>query len=71
MRYITEIGDQSENWLVIDTANNNATVGVHESATLAALDAFKRERDSCQEDLLTLMQRQEDLLRQVQHKFAA
>ncbi len=61
MRYITEMGNQKEFWLVVDTANNNTTVGVHMSATLAALDAGKREQDSCQKDLLP----------QAQHKAAA
>ena len=50
MRFITEMGNQNVYWLVVDTANNNATVGVHTSATLAALDAAKREQDSCQKD---------------------
>ena len=48
MRYITEMGNQKEFWLVVDTANNNTTVGVHMSATLAALDASKREQDKTQ-----------------------
>ncbi len=61
MRYITEMGNQKEYWLVVDTANNNTTVGVHMSATLAALDASKREQDSCQKDPLP----------QLQHKAAA
>jgi len=71
MRFITEMGHQSENWLVLDTADNNATVGVHTSATLAALDAYKREQDSCHEELMTLYQRQEGLVKQLQHKTAA
>jgi len=32
-------------WLVFDTKNQNRVVGVHNSATLAALDATKREQD--------------------------
>ena len=71
MRFITEMGEQAGCWLVVDTANNNAIVGNHGSATLAALDAFKREEDSCPEDLLTLLQRQENLLTLLQHKSAA
>ena len=61
MRFITEMGNQTGNWLVVDTADNDAIVGVHMSATLAALDAFKREQDSCQKDPLP----------QTQHKTAA
>ncbi len=71
MRFITEMGNQPEDWLVKDTANNNATVGVHTSATLAALDAYKREQDSCYDELLTLQQRQEDLITVLQHRTAA
>ena len=37
MRFITEMGEHAGCWLVVDTANNNAIVGNHESATLAAL----------------------------------
>ena len=55
MRFITEMGEQAGCWLVVDTANNNAIVGNHESATLAALDACKREKDRCDEDLLMLI----------------
>ena len=61
MRFITEMGDQKGNWLVVDTADNNAIVGVHTSATLAVLDAAKREQDSCQKDSSP----------QTQHKTAA
>ncbi len=61
MRFITEMGNQTGNWLVVDTADNDAIVGVHMSATLAALDAFKREHDSYQKDPLP----------QTQHKTAA
>ena len=49
MRFITEMGYQEGYWLVVDTENNSAIVGTHQSATLAALDAFKREEDSCLE----------------------
>ena len=45
MRFITEMGDQKGYWLVVDTADNNAKVGFHMSATLAALDAAKREQE--------------------------
>ncbi len=61
MRFITEMGNQKGYWLVVDTANNNAIIGIHMSATLAALDSGKREQDSCQKDLLP----------QAQHKAAA
>ncbi len=61
MRFITEMGNQKGYWLVVDTANNNAIIGIHMSATLAALDAGKREQDSCQKDPLP----------QLQHKAAA
>ena len=50
MRFISKTGNQKGYWQVVDTANNNAIVGVHISATLAALDAAKREQDSCQKD---------------------
>ena len=50
MRFITEMGDQKGRWLVVDTADNNAIVGVHASATLAALDAAKREQECCRKD---------------------
>ncbi len=52
MRFITEMGNQKGYWLVVDTANNNAIIGIHMSATLAALDASKREQDSCPKDPL-------------------
>ena len=71
MRFNTIMGNDSGSWLVVDTADNNEIVGVHTSATLAALDAYKREQDSCHEDLLTLMQRQKDLSTLLQHKTAA
>ena len=71
MRFITEIVKQTGCWLVVDTANNNTIVGIHQSETLAALNAFKREKDSCQEDLMTLLHRQEGILTLLQHKTAA
>ncbi len=61
MRFITEMGDQIGSWLVVDTAGGNAIVGVHGSATLAALDAAKREQECCQKDPS----------RQTEHKTAA
>ena len=45
-RFIAEIDRKKERWLVFDTENRNAVVGVHRSPTLAALDAAKREQDS-------------------------
>jgi hypothetical protein len=71
MRFITEMGNQSECWEVVDTADHNAIVGVHETATLAALDAYKREQDNCHEELLSVMQRQKDLSTLLQHRTAA
>ena len=71
MRFITKMGEQTGCWLVVDTADNNAIIGIHQSATLAALDACKREKDSCDEDLLMLMHRQKDLSTLLQHKTAA
>ena len=61
MRFITEMGDQIGSWLVVDTAGGNAIVGVHASATLAALDAAKREQEC----------RQKDPSRRTEHKTAA
>ncbi len=61
MRFNTEMGDSPGRWLVVDTADEGAIVGAHTSATLAALDAFKREQESLQEDPLA----------QVRHKTAA
>ena len=71
MRFITEMDEQTGRWLVVDTENNNEIAGIHELATLAALDAFKREKDNCQEELMTLLHRQEGLLTLLQHKTAA
>jgi len=53
MRFITEMDSQSRNWLVLDTVNGNKPVGIHFSATLAALDAFKREQDEAPDAPLT------------------
>ncbi len=47
-RFIAEIDSKKERWLVFDTKNHNSIVGVHQSPTLAALDAAKREQDSHQ-----------------------
>lgn len=52
MRFITEMGNKKGYWLVVDTLDNNSIVGAHASATLAALDACKREQDSFQKALL-------------------
>jgi hypothetical protein len=71
MRFITEMGHQSRRWEVVDTADDNAIVGVHKSATLAALDALQREKDSCHEGLLALIQSQKDLSTLLQHNTAA
>ncbi len=46
MRFITEMCKQKGFWVVVDTADKNAIVGVHKSATLATLDAFKLEQDN-------------------------
>jgi len=46
MRFVTDFDDRNGHWLVVDASNNNEIVGDHESATLAALDAIKREEDS-------------------------
>ena len=54
MRFITEMDNRSSNWLVLDTQNGNAVVGKHNSATLAALDAFKREHDVTTESIRAL-----------------
>lgn len=45
LRFIAEMDSQQGFWLVFDTQNQNRVVGVHNSATLAALDANKREQD--------------------------
>ncbi len=49
MRFLTEIDDRNGHWLVIDVCNSKI-VGDHFSATLAALDAMKREQDSLMEE---------------------
>ena len=46
MRFITEMNSNDNHWLVLDTGKGNAVVGKHASATLAALDAFKREEET-------------------------
>ena len=71
MRFNTIMCNEPESWLVIDTADDNAIVGVHTSATLAALDALKREKDNFDDDLMALMQRQKELSILLQHKTAA
>ncbi len=45
MRFVAEKDGQKGLWLVFDSLNGNAVVGVHKSETLAILDAFKREQD--------------------------
>ena len=45
LRFIAEMDSQEGFWLVFDTKYDNRVVGVHNSATLAALDANKREQD--------------------------
>ena len=45
LRFIAEMDSHEGFWLVSDTKNQNRVVGVHNSATLAALDATKREQD--------------------------
>ena len=49
MRFITEFDDRNGHWLVLDVSNSKI-VGDHFSATLAALDAMKREQDSLMEE---------------------
>ncbi|MDA0306913.1 MAG: hypothetical protein O3B76_11640 [Proteobacteria bacterium] len=46
MRFYTDFDEQNGHWLVLDAANDKRVVGDHISATLAALDAMKREDDS-------------------------
>ena len=50
MRFSTEFDDCNGHWLVLDAANNGKIVGDHISATLAALDAMKREQDGLMEE---------------------
>lgn len=71
MRFNSIRCNESGWWLVVDTEDNNTIVGVHQSATLAALDALKREKDNFDENLMALMQRQKDLSTLLQHKTAA
>ncbi len=56
MRFITEFDDRSGHWLVLDVSNNHI-VGDHISATLAALDAIKREEDSLMEEAAARIRR--------------
>ncbi len=44
MRFVAEKDPQNRLGIVFDTVGN-ALVGVHNSETLAVLDAFKREQD--------------------------
>ena len=46
MHFVAKKDDQNELWLVFDSQNGNAIVGVHELETLAFLDASKREQDT-------------------------
>ena len=46
MHFVAIKDGQKERWLVFDTLNDNAIVGVHELETLAFLDASKREQDT-------------------------
>ena len=43
--FVAEKDTQNGLWLVFDTLNGYAVVGVHRSETLAILNAFKREQD--------------------------
>ncbi len=45
LRFIAEMDSHESFWLVFDTQNQNWVVGVHNSATLAALDAIKCEQE--------------------------
>ena len=56
MRFVTEFNDRSGHWLVLDVSNNQI-VGDHISATLAALDAIKREEDSLMEEATARIRR--------------
>ena len=49
MRFITEFDGRNGHWLVLDVSNGKIA-GVHSSATLAALDAMKREQDGLMEE---------------------
>ncbi len=46
MRFVAEKDSQTRLWVVFDSLNGYAVVGVHKSETLAVLDAFKREQDA-------------------------
>ncbi len=46
MRFVAEKDPQNRLWMVFDTRDANALVGVHKSETLAVLDAFKREQET-------------------------
>ena len=56
MRFLTELDDRNGHWLVIDVCNGKI-VGEHLSATLAALDAMKREQDSLMEEAAARLNR--------------
>ncbi len=56
MRFITEFNDRSGHWLVLDVSNNQI-VGDHISATMAALDAIKREEDSLMDEAAARIRR--------------
>ncbi len=56
MRFVTEFDDRNGHWLVLDVRNNQI-VGDHVSATLAALDAIKREEDSLMEEAAARIRR--------------
>ncbi len=56
MRFVTEFDNQNGHWLVFDVSNNQI-VGDHISATLAALDAIKREEDSMMEEAAARIRR--------------
>jgi len=57
MRFVTEFDDRNGHWLVLDAADNKKIVGDHVSATLAALDAIKREQDSMMDQAETRLRR--------------
>ena len=56
MRFVTEMDDRNGHWVVLDVSNNQI-VGDHVSATLAALDAIKREEDSLMEEAAARIRR--------------
>ncbi len=58
MRFITELDDRNGHWLVLDAARNKRIVGDHASATMAALDAIKREDDNLMEETAARLRRQ-------------